>query len=501
MRIATPIAITDAQLVSSNIVEELPYGTGAGVTYNEWSASTTYSAGNQVCYIWTQEAGDTSTPALVTGQTYFGLWTSKVSGNVNRQPGKVRPTPMPSTQPGFAFWTRNSAVAVWDAATTYSTGAIVGRISGGIGAFYQSLQDSNVNQDPLTASAYWLQMPAAAWPGGGGGSVYNEWSGATTYASGAQVIVTAGSISALYTSLQAGNLNKTPASEPTWWEYLGDSYKPWASGTTYAAGDTVLDLRTHHVYESAAGSNLNKDPTNSANVPTWWLDTGPTNKWAMFDQVSGSQTVFGELVDVTVAPGELCDTLALMNMQASEVQVTVTSVSGGGTVYDRTFDLTDPTMVTDWYSYFFDPLTYKAELLILELPPYSDAQIRIQASLPGGQVMIGNTIFAFSETLGVPLVGSRAGIRDYSRKEYDDYGTPSFTERGYAKTMQMQIWVEDDALAGVLQRIAQRRALPTLWIGTASHSSYWIYGIPRDFSGAHQNANVPIVTIEIDGLV
>ena len=60
-------------------------------------------------------------------------------------------------------------------------------------------------------------------------------------------------------------------------------YSAWSSGTTYALGDKVILTSTHRVYESLQAANTNHNPTEAAS--TWWLDIGPTNRWAMFDDV------------------------------------------------------------------------------------------------------------------------------------------------------------------------------------------------------------------------
>ncbi|MEN9932012.1 MAG: hypothetical protein RIS17_585, partial [Pseudomonadota bacterium] len=52
MKIVAPVEIGFGDLISSNIAEELPRATGT-TTYTAWSATTTYSAGTQVCWIFT----------------------------------------------------------------------------------------------------------------------------------------------------------------------------------------------------------------------------------------------------------------------------------------------------------------------------------------------------------------------------------------------------------------------------------------------------------------
>ena len=57
-----------------------------------------------------------------------------------------------------------------------------------------------------------------------------------------------------------------------------DDYAAWAIGTTYGAGDKVIVLSTHKIYESLQAANTGNDPTTATD---WWLDLGPTNRWKM----------------------------------------------------------------------------------------------------------------------------------------------------------------------------------------------------------------------------
>lgn len=484
MIVVEPIQITDAQLISSNIVEDTPRSTSA-TTYNAWSASTTYSAGNIVCreYSFDSSFYETYFPGQSNG-SWFATFTSKVNSNLNRDPIKVI-----GTGSGYNYWTQTAFVPKWSSTTTYAVGAIVGHISGATGALYQCIQ-AGTNQNPATASTYWRQTTTDS---------YNSWSGATTYAVGEQVVVLNGTLASVYTSLQNSNLNKTPATETAWWAYEGDTYKQWASGTTYAAGDVIIDLRTHHAYESLQGSNTGKDPTTGAN-PTWWLDLGATNRWAMFDLSNSSVSSAAEEIDATVMPGTMCDTVALLNMTASQVQVIVTSVTGGGTVYDQTFDMTDPGQITDWRKYFFEPLTYKSDLIVTDLPPYSDMVIRVIATYSGGIAQIGAFITGMAGDLGDTVYGASSGIIDYSRKEADDFGNYTFVERTYSKTGQFRIVVPNTVLDSVFTRLARLRATPVLYRGSGDYASTWIFGFYRNMETVIEHPQNSALNLEIEGL-
>lgn len=151
-------------------------------------------------------------------------------------------------------------------------------------------------------------------------SAYNA---GTTYAAGVQVSVTSGLVSTVYVSLAGSNTGNTPASSPTWWARIGETYAAYASGATYAVGDKATDTTAHRLYESLIDDNTG-NPLSDAGA---WLDLGPSNRFAMFDQSNGTATSSGYGIDATVQANGRTDGLALLNVDAEMVRVTGT-VSG-----------------------------------------------------------------------------------------------------------------------------------------------------------------------------
>ena len=74
----------------------------------------------------------------------------------------------------------------------------------------------------------------------------DAWSGSTTYALGAEIYYSG----SYYTSLQAANLNKNPATETTWWELTTelDRYIAWAqTGKTEIGTPKAISKRNPRV--------------------------------------------------------------------------------------------------------------------------------------------------------------------------------------------------------------------------------------------------------------
>ncbi|WP_214293869.1 hypothetical protein, partial [Escherichia coli] len=82
----------------------------------------------------------------------------------------------------------------------------------------------------------------------------------------------------------------------------------------YVTGYIINVRSQHRNYEALQGST-GKDPTDPANA-AYWLDLGPSARWAMFDTSSGSQSEYGGEIAVTVQPNGSFDSLALLVMTA-----------------------------------------------------------------------------------------------------------------------------------------------------------------------------------------
>ena len=155
----------------------------------------------------------------------------------------------------------------WDSAYEYSAGVIV---VGSDNSPYYSLQDSNINNDPVSEPSWWrdfsyetLRTAArTAWP---------IWDSAETYPAGVGIVYGGEP----YYSLQSGNLNKTPDVEPTWWQLFSyanvksdarNVWPIWDGLNTYIKGALVIGSDEKN-YKSLQNSNIGNDPTVS---PAWW---------------------------------------------------------------------------------------------------------------------------------------------------------------------------------------------------------------------------------------
>ena len=134
----------------------------------------------------------------------------------------------------------------WLSTTVYASNEVV---QGSDGEFYVSLVGNNVNQDPTGTSGYWDFLYSIQYNSG------------TTYPQGAVVTVSG----ILYQSLQASNLNHSPASSPTYWVLISLAY---VSTITYTLGQNVVG--PDGIFYTALRTTVNDTPASS---PSDWVGT------------------------------------------------------------------------------------------------------------------------------------------------------------------------------------------------------------------------------------
>lgn len=330
-----------------------------------------------------------------------------------------------------------------------------------------------------------LETPPAAYAGG------------TTYALGDQVSVFGGidnTTATIYQSLQAGNTGHTPASSPLWWQEMGTAYLAYNGATSYSIGATVTDTTNHLLYESLAGANLGNALTDA----TKWLELGPSNRWAMFDQKTGTQTQwYGTVSDeFTLASGRV-DTVGLLNIDAGSVNITI--MDGATEIYNQDHSLVSTDGITDWHAYFFEDVARKTDLVVTDLPNVLAPTITITAT-SGSTVSIGQCILGTARELGGTEYGASVGITDYSRTTQDDFGNWYFVQRGYSKRGRFTVWADANTTDYLFNLLASYRSTPVLVTGSDDYTSTYLFGIFKDWSIALQYPSHSILDLEFQGI-
>lgn len=271
----------------------------------------------------------------------------------------------------------------------------------------------------------------------------------------------------------------------------------WAADGVYAKGARVVLASAHRRYESLIDGNSGRSPASS---PTAWLDIGATNRWAAFDSSVGSSTQAAGLVDVTVRGSGRVNAVALMDMEATSVRVRMTDPKDG-LVYDRTIDLVSASGISDWYAYFFEPVLRRRDLVLFDLPPYSDATVRVEIFNPAGTASVGVLVLGQQHTLGETRYGLSLGITDYSKKQRNEFGEVSVVERPASKRARAAVRMPAGSVDRVMRLLTQYRAVPLVWVATAIYDASIVYGFYKDVDIVISGPVWVDCSLEIEGLI
>lgn len=281
-----------------------------------------------------------------------------------------------------------------------------------------------------------------------------------------------------------------------------DDAPMWVSGSTVALGDQrIYDLV---VYEALFAGNVGTSPPNTptASAPRWSV-IGPVNAWKMFTKKVGNRWLPGlytenpDVIDFTVRPAGIVNSVGLVGVSAAEVQIIMTS-PGGEVVYDETYDMTAREPVTNWYQHWFNEFTRRTSVVDLMLPAYGNSTIRVIASAPGATVKIGTFVVGSMRKIGDTLIGSGFNFKSRSSVDEDPIlGTVEILSRGSRRSNNFRVSVPremTDAAVDLLDRI---RDTPTMYIGDESMDSTIIVGWLRDSPGTFENIAKTLINIDV----
>ena len=264
------------------------------------------------------------------------------------------------------------------------------------------------------------------------------------------------------------------------------------TGDKYIFGDKI--------YEAILDNSDQPDLGAKLEIPSW-LDSGFINKKRMFDGKLDSLTRGGfETLTINVTPGVVVSGIALFNITAASVQVTMTDPTDG-LVYDSgEISMIDNSGVRDWFSFYFAPYIKKSDFVSMMLPPYADATTKIVLTGGGETTYLGEIVLGRTFSLGVAQFGTSVGILDFSEKEQDQFGNFNIIERKFSKRADYDVKIPTNTVSGVQRTLSKFRATPAVWVGDESREETIIYGYYKSFDIVLSNPALSDTSILVEGL-
>ena len=281
-------------------------------------------------------------------------------------------------------------------------------------------------------------------------------------------------------------------------------YPVWVSGTEYATVGTRVIVTTgyHKIYESTQPvTNPGDKTTPPDNLPTHWVEVGPTNRWSMFDQSGGTYSYSSGANIVVSFTADRATSIAMIELTARSVRIQATA-PGYPNYYDQTFNLGDRAIITNWYDYFTADSFLATELIVTDIPAIPSTTFTITIENNSNPLQVGNLIVGQGLELGKTQYGAKIGIVDYSKKEVNEFGKANLVKRNFSKKMDVSLSVDNQLVDAVAQRLSYLRATPCLWVGANGvFESLTVYGFYRDFSIEIPRPTSSVCSLQIEGLV
>lgn len=293
-------------------------------------------------------------------------------------------------------------------------------------------------------------------------------------------------------ALTDAQLISSTAAEP------GTGEAAWVAATAYTLGTVVVRATTHRRYRNVLAGT---DAALPELAPTRWLDIGPTNRWAMFDNAVGTRTAQASPLTVVMAPG-FTGGLALLELSGAQAQITMKAAAGGTVVYSKTVSL-DGSVVTDVFDWMFGDFVQLTDLVLTDLPE-SYAIPELTVSITGtGVVSCGVCKSGRVQKIDQTLAGPTVGIVDYSVKERDEFGAYRVVELSYSKRASVKLLTQKSRFNTIFRALAAMRATPCIYVLTEApgFEPLLIYGFYKDFSIDVAYPAYHLCNLEIEGLI
>ncbi len=281
-------------------------------------------------------------------------------------------------------------------------------------------------------------------------------------------------------------------------------YPAWNAATNYSVGTFVIRTQTHRIYQNLiAGVDATTPEVAAKQAPPRWLDVGPTNRWAIYDDVIGTTTTNTGSITATINIGQVGAVAFVDIKNASSITATLLDQPGGTQVYSKTVSDLDRASLTDFFDFFYEPYQQLDTVLLSDLPTYYPSA-QLSFTVAGtGQVGFGALKAGNYYSLGGTEYGASLGIVDYSVKSTDSVGRVSLTKRGYASTFDAKFVFDKAALSRVYRLLAGVRATPTVYVLTdvAGYETGILFGVFQSFSIDLAMADMNRCTLRVESFL
>lgn len=275
-----------------------------------------------------------------------------------------------------------------------------------------------------------------------------------------------------------------------------NDHPEWLVGQAYAAGQRVV--HAYQVWESLADANTGHAPEVSG---TWWVLVGVVNRLKAFDLSHTTKTRFSGNAWFEVTLESSINALALLECDGlRKVRVVMTHPSYG-LLYDKSYDMWSVPVASNWYDWTYAERREQDSLYMFDLPSYRGALVRIEIDA-GSSAGVGVILLGQQRDIGVSVSpGMTMGIRDYSRKEVNQWGDVTLQKRAFSRERALKVVCEKEQLDNIDRTLSDLRATPVLWLLSMQYRQANVYGWFSDYKLMVDYGTYCVLSLQLEGFV
>jgi hypothetical protein len=267
---------------------------------------------------------------------------------------------------------------------------------------------------------------------------------------------------------------------------------PYSSSATFAKDVVVYDPATYLTYLSLIAGNTGHALSDTS---AWGPLNKAVNRMLMFDKVVNSQTVAPDSITVVVRPGELVNTLGLLNVAGSSVTVSQTE-SG----YSQTKNLVRHDVLT-WYDWYYEEPIREGDVIFDGIPPYANSVLSVSVSNPGDQAAIGRFHLGKARTIGQTAWDFTGGILSYSSSSTDTFGNVTMVKRDNSPVLNFEVYIPKGYESEAYRLLRKEYTdVEIMVIGAEDYSMTFAYGFLGQWNVTVSAAGEKAAHIEFKGL-
>lgn len=276
-------------------------------------------------------------------------------------------------------------------------------------------------------------------------------------------------------------------------DVVEDDYTAWVAGT-YAAETWVM--HNHRVWQALKETALKPGVAGSEND---WNDGGATNYTKLIDSKLGSQTSKLGGFKYQFQMDVFATSIAFLNLVADTVKVKIIDPLEG-VVFEKEV-ATLGAGVINWWQYFFNPIRRKKDVVIDNLPPYAGVVIEIELITASTvEAKLGAIVIGSNLNIGWADWGTSVGIRDWSLKEQDEYGSFDIVKGEWSKRPEFDLTIPTDQVDYIMEELALLASTACVYIGHSAHSMTIAYGYYRELITVLTNYSESECVLTIEAL-